>query len=291
MKTFLLLLLAVVLTGSSTATAQTTAACTYQFFSYPGAQSNAHGINRFGNIVGDAFANGTQFGFVRYADGTFKKIMYPGSQTTQLFRRNASGTTVGLYVDGGGVGHGLVLSNGTFKTLDHPGSSGTVLTGINMYGTIVGYFYDASGHYRGFKYKDGAFTPIQYPNSAHTAPMAISDTGVVTGSYGNGFAIGAVQGFVLANGKFASVNDPGAAPLSTFLNDVNASGVIVGTGYSQQGGGWVPHAFRLRNGTVERLAVPGAFSAGAEGINGYGVIVGWARFADGSSKSYIARCN
>lgn len=142
--------------GVSVSVGQTTASCTYQTFQYPGSSHTlASGINRYGTIVGtvdnlDSRGNIVEFGFIRFSDGSFQKINAPGSIRTRLNRRNASGATVGQYLNANG-NHGFLVSGSTFMTIDHPGGNNTNLTGINQWGTTVGYYFNSSGHAIGFK--------------------------------------------------------------------------------------------------------------------------------------------
>lgn len=293
-------LLLIWLAGVTISVGQTTASCTYQTFQYPGSSHTlANGINRYGTIVGtvdnlDSQGNIVEFGFVRFSNGSFQKVVAPGSLRTRLNRRNASGATVGQYLTSNGT-HGLLLSGGTFTTIDHPGGNNTNLTGINQFGTIVGYYFNSAGHAVGFKrWSNGTFATIQFPGESDTFPSAISDTGVIVGWVGAGAPPGSPRGFVFANGKYIHVDDPNASAKATMLADVNAGGTIVGTGFNSANGGVNPHGFRIINGQFANLVVPGALSAFGDGINGNGVIVGTATFAlnntQGADRGYIARC-
>src|SRR5437764_1484020 len=106
--------------------AQTTEPCTYTLFKYPGTRitsTSANGINQYQTIVGTAQdQTGTVFGFIRYSNGSFKRVAVPGAYNTQLFRRNASGLTVGFYQTASGPKHGLLLAGSTITTIDFPGA-------------------------------------------------------------------------------------------------------------------------------------------------------------------------
>jgi len=220
--------------------AQTSANCTYQTFQYPGAShTTANGINQWGTIVGqvDDLAVSNEFGFIRYSHGQSQQITMPGAVSTRLFRRNAGGASVGTYIDSSGQGHGLLLSGGKFSTIDYPGAS-TELRGINKWGTIVGFYINSSGHAVGFKrWTNGSFSIIQFPGQSDTFPSAISDSGVIVGWVGAGAPPGGARGFVLANGKYLYVDDPNSTARQTVLYDINANGVIVGTGWNSAVGG------------------------------------------------------
>ena len=120
-----------------------TANCTFTFFQLPAPQYNRtlpNGINRYGNVVGTGQGHDGGQGMIRYSNGTFKSLLAPNSIATFFNRRNASGVTVGDWVDSNQKVHGAVYANGTWRTVDYPGGSRTELTGINIYGTIVGFY-------------------------------------------------------------------------------------------------------------------------------------------------------
>jgi hypothetical protein len=252
---------------------QTLATCSLTKFNYPGAVSTRpHGINRYGNIVGSATTtSGAPFGFIRYSDGTFKKVLVPNSSATQLMRRNASGVTVGFYQDSTGS-HGVVISGGTYRRVDYPGAIGSALNGINVYGTIVGTYQDSAGHSHGFNLKDGKFSLVQFPGSTNTTAEDISDTGVIVGFFGSGD----IHGFAFANGSYTAVDDPNSTDGSTLLTDLNASGTI--TGVAQPTANF-PQGFIIRGGVLKRVAVPGTSLNNVNGINGYNVVVGVAQLS------------
>ncbi len=84
------------------------------------------------------------------------------------------------------------------------------------------------------------------------------------------------HGFVLANGVYKTVNYPKA--FRTVLNDINASGVIVG---SWDGGG-----FLYVNGTFKHVKGPNNVQVWTvNGINGYGYVTGIS-----SGGSFTAHC-
>jgi len=78
-----------------------------------------------------------------------------------------------------------------------------------------------------------------------------------------------MHGFVLAAGKYVSVDAPNA--IDTELNWINSSGQIVGD-YLGNDGSW--HAFRLNAGNFVFFDYPGASSTNAFGISASGDIVG-----------------
>ena len=80
---------------------------------FPGAtQTDAHGINPRGDIVGryDS-ADGVTHGYL-LSRGKFTSIDFPGANFTVAFGITPRGNIVGRYFSADGVGHGYLLSRG-----------------------------------------------------------------------------------------------------------------------------------------------------------------------------------
>ncbi len=293
--TFLVLVSALLLLLSGTlVNAQTTEPCTYTLFKYPGTtitSTSANGINQYQTIVGSAQdQTGTVFGFIRYSNGTFKRVAVSGVYNTQLFRRNASGVTVGFYQSASGRKHGLLLSGGTLKTIDYPGATDTVLTGINKWGSIVGYYTDSTGHFKGFKrYSSGGFAKVSIPNHSDIMPMAISDDGVIVGTLGAGGPVG-IHGFTLNQGSWQIYDDPDYPAGTTGLNG-GANGLFVGEAFDSNGTG---HAIQVvANSSYSNFVVPNAVESYAGDIlhgSLTNVVVGGATISGGGNQAFIGQC-
>jgi hypothetical protein len=264
-----------------------TANCTFTFFQAPAppyGRTLPGGINRYGNVVGTAQGHDGGQGMIRYSNGTFKFLLAPNSIATWFNRRNASGVTVGAWMDSNQKVHGAVYANGTWRTVDYPGALRTELTGINLYGTIVGFYLGSDNNYHGFKLKDGKFSAIQVPGSRWTSATSISDTGVIVGYWDTATANS--RGFILKNGVYASYEDPKDNGNGTYFNDINASGTIVGGYFPNEN----PQGFIFKNGVFEDVVVPGSLETPTTaGINGYGTITGEVFLSSGSN-GYIGKC-
>jgi len=192
-----------------------TADCTFTYFTLPSPYyaTIPNGINRYGNIVGNAWSKlgQTSQAFIRYSDGSFKTFTLNGNLPTEFQRRNASGVTVGSFRAPSGRTHGLVYHNGATRMVDYPNAANTWLMGINMYGTIVGYYRDADGRAQGFKLKNGVFTSVRFPEAVSTTAASISDTGVIVGWYQTSSSPHH-RGFILRNGVYSK---PSVARMAT----------------------------------------------------------------------------
>jgi len=274
--------------------AQSSLNCTYAVFKYPGTRTTstaAHGVNKWGTIVGTAQdQTGAVFGFIRYSNGSFQRYQVHGSWSTQFFRRNDNGATVGFYIDSNtGRKHGLLLSGSTLTTIDYPGALDTVVTGINQWGTMVGYYTNSSsGHFKGFKrWSNGSFQAVTIPNTTDLRPMDINDRGVISGATGMGGPIH-VQGFWLSGSNWLIVDDPDYPSGSTELMGMNNRNEFVGDAYDSNG---TAHAILLiGNSSFFDLKVPNAVESVAEDINDSNVVVGLATTPGGGDQAFVAQC-
>lgn len=283
-----LLSLLLVLLASALCDAQTATCSNFKFFNLPSPwlASGPNGINRWGTVVGGATKGSTrptQFGYIRYSNGSFTTYMAPNAGDTVFSARNALGVTVGQYTDMSATTHihGLVLSGSNAVTVDYPGATYTEPSGINYWGTIVG-GYTKSSSRGSFKLKNGVFSTIKYPGSAVTYAASISDKGIIVGSYTDS----SNHGFVLANGVYKTLDHPKAtSPDGTLLIDINGSGAIVGWYYV----GPIGHSFLYVNGVFKEIAPPNTTFTVVTGINGYGDVTGTTSF-NGVFGSFTAHC-
>ena len=109
-------------------------------FTAPGAtNTQAHGINNQGEIVGTADGHG-------FADinGQFSTIDVPGAVKTDPAAVNLAGVIAGSYYDGAHW-HGFVDTAGQMQFINAPGASDTWVGGINDSNQLSGYFQAAAG--------------------------------------------------------------------------------------------------------------------------------------------------
>jgi probable HAF family extracellular repeat protein len=133
---------------------------TYTTLDVPGFDTEAHGINASGQIVGSYDAPNGTHGFL-FDQGIYSTLDVPGSRQTIASGINDSGQIVGCYSDAAGT-HGFLLDNGSYTTLDVPGSTYTRALGISSSGQIVGSYSDAAGLY-GFLLDNGNYTTLDVP--------------------------------------------------------------------------------------------------------------------------------
>jgi hypothetical protein len=153
----------------------------------------------------------------------------------------------------------------SFTSFDIPGATSYFVAGINDEGLVAGTWTTADGSTVGFiRFPNGRITtPIVNPNdsSGLTVLRAVNDEGVIAGFYGANVS----DGFLLAEGKFRTVDFPGA--VSTALRGINNLGDVSGTysivdlnadefGFIIPGRG-PPISFRLSDPTGTGIVVGG----------------------------------
>jgi len=121
------------------------------------------GINNAGDFAGTVGANGDYHGFVNISGivTTFQVNGLP----TDVYSINASGTTVGFFVNAQATGVDGFLRDaaGNVTQIDYPSSIQTACTGINDAGAITGFYTDSNGVDHGFVRVGGKYQTLRAP--------------------------------------------------------------------------------------------------------------------------------
>jgi probable HAF family extracellular repeat protein len=112
----------------------------------------AHGVNDFGQIVGNYTDSSSKSHGFLYNAGTYTTLDDPlGTNGTFAYGINDAGQIVGIYIDSSNKTHSFLYSGHTYTTFDDPsGDNGTTALGINDFGQIVGQYIDGGGIEHGF---------------------------------------------------------------------------------------------------------------------------------------------
>ena len=234
------------------ATATLLNAQTYTQIKVPGAvETEAHGINAFGQIVGSwQDASGNTHGFL-YNAGTFTTIDYPGSEQTTLYAINNAGDIVGDH----DASMGFLLKGGVFTTLTN--ANGWDINNLDLIATGSG-----------FLEPNGIMDPIQFPGSLFTLSWGINDALEIAGTYSDGTR---THGFFYnPAGSYTTVDVPAEA--DTAGSGINSVGDIVGYYYDAVS---IQHGFLYDGVNFTKFDVPSSTNdTYAFRINDFGQIVG-----------------
>jgi hypothetical protein len=217
----------------------------------------------------------------------------------QLLGISNAGTIAG-YFGSGAAGHpnkGYLLfppyGQGNYVNENFPGSAQTQLTGLNDNGTKVGFFSTMNNanmvnDNHGFWQRHGRYHIADFP-AGNGASLTVDQLlGVNNDDIAVGFwtdAAGNTHGYEynIGTGRFSSVTDPNAPGTSLTAAAINNDGAIAGF-YANPANGTTDGFLRTGRQFTD-LAVPGAASTMALGVNDHDEVVG--TFTDGSGSSAV----
>ncbi|HET6385812.1 MAG TPA: hypothetical protein VFJ58_20665 [Armatimonadota bacterium] len=229
--------------------------------------SQANGINDYGQIVGGFSVAGRGHGFL-FSGGVYTIIDPPNSVHPQISGINDSGQVVGTYGGGAVLSRGFLFSGGAYTTVDPPNSTYTQVSGINGVGQVVGYFTDAAQRKHGFLCSDSAYTTLDYPNSTGTVLGGINDKGQITGGFGSD---NGNYGLLYSDGVYTALNVPNTT--NSIGVGINASGEVLGWFDAGMG---IPHGFLLSGSFYTIINPPGSIYTQVSGINDSGQVAGYS---------------
>jgi probable HAF family extracellular repeat protein len=210
-------------------------------FSYEKHETNSHGLNDQGMIVGRNVRQlwpGRIEGFsIPSINQANLPTFIPGPKNaygTEIFAVNEKQVMVGLYAypppgDGLTIIQMFIYHGGNYTLLGEPSTEFSHPFGINDHGEVVGGRTE-KGVRRAFIYKKGAFTYLTVPGAGNTSAYDINNHGHIVGWYDDENER-VIHGFLFADGKFTTVDFPDAS--ATYIYGINDSGMIVG-GYRKK---------------------------------------------------------
>jgi len=152
-----------------------------QAFTYPGSTAmEGHGINNWGQVVGDYTDAGGTHGFVETPDH-LSAIDVPDGSHTVAYAINDWRQIVGSYQGADGHQHGFLDTGGHYARINVPGAQTISVTGINDWGQIVGYYDDGASHRHGFVRTGGQFQTLDVSGASVTSAMGINNLGEIVG--------------------------------------------------------------------------------------------------------------
>jgi len=215
----------------------------------------------------------------------------------QLLGINDRGLIAG-YFGSGAQGHpnqGYLLQppygQGSYVNENFPGSVQTQVTGLNNRGVTVGFWSSMNNasmtnDNHGFVESDGHFRTADFPTGSPAAPpvdqlLGVNDEDVAVGFYTDANGNNHGYEYNILTSRFSSVVDPAAPGASLTAAAINDLGQVAGF-YTNPGTGNTD-GFLLSHGHLTDLAVPGASSTMALGVNNYDEVVGVYTGGSGSS--------
>jgi hypothetical protein len=289
----------------------------YAPINVPGAVSTqARGINNNGEIVGfyqtttcnDYYVNVVPTcpskGF-KYVNGSYVKLMVPGSVSTVINGVNDYGDLVGFYKKSGGSIHGFIwYHQNVVKTIDypHPGWP-TIPLGINKAGTVVGAIWGPGSQYPsyGWVWVNGKFSNMDPYEPDYPPPTAccwsvngISNNGIIVGQ---GFSHDWNKGWLKqgTDEDFFMNTPAGNNGADTFPTGVNSATDVVGYNWE----GWFAKHIELNEGTNDatevsptfiKIAFPGGSYTTPYAVNDKRAVVGAYTNSTGTH-GFLAKAN
>jgi hypothetical protein len=228
-------------------------------------------------------------GFTVQANGSgFASFVRSGYQQTGASGINDAGDIVGVSVLTNGLGSGFLRApGGTFTDID-PALGGlpsvySEAIGINGAGSVVGYFTSIlppnlnviQDYSHGFILSGGVYTQFDVPAALGfgTQLYSMNSSGMITGSFLDN-TYGLPHGFLYSPSTGLSV--PGFSFVSA-VGGVDEAGDFTYTALSYDPLsplGYDAAAYRVTGGVYDPIAVPGAFSTQAQGLNDRGQVTG-----------------
>jgi hypothetical protein len=174
------------------------------------------------------------------------------------------------------------------KSENFPSVAQTQSIGINDGGMQVGFFATAGGANFGW-YFNGAFHKVELPNTSNAAPvvdqlLGVNDHNIAVGFHTNKAGLTRGYEYNINTRKYSLVTKPGAATGNAApalsANAINNHGEVAGNYTTKTG---LVDAFTKVGNGFRSLAVPGASSTIAFGINDSGTVVG--TYTDGTGNA------
>ncbi len=227
----------------------------------------------------------------------------------QLLGINNEGVIAG-YFGSGAKGHpnkGYVLeppyAQRDVISENFTGSVQTQVTGLNDKGVTVGFWSSMNtasmnNNNFGFYAVGGSFHEVNYPTSDNDKPqvdqlLGVNNHDVAVGFYLNGAGNARGYTYNISTKKFAMVTVPGApggtAAPSLTAAAINNDGDVAGFYVVNATTGATDGFLKLSNGDFIKLAVPGATSTMALGLNDSDWVVGDYVTASGATHGFIYR--
>jgi len=226
---------------------------------------------------------------------SFRTIDDPKDFTfNQLLGINNSGEIAGYFGSGAqfhpNKGYVIPPFSSTFVNENFPGSVQTQVTGLNNRGVTVGFWSSMNNanlvnDNHGFVDVGGHFRTADFPTGSPASPpvdqlLGVNDSDVAVGFYTDANGNNHGYEYSISSGRYSSVTDPNLPGTSLTAAAINDEGQVAGF-YTNAAGN--TDGFLKAHGQFIDLAVPGATSTMALGVNDRDEVVGVYAVGSGSS--------
>jgi len=202
----------------------------------------------------------------------------------QLLGINDEGVIAG-YFGSGAQGHpnkGYLLTPGGYQNENFPGSVQTQVTGLNNRGVTVGFWSgmntaNMANDNFGFVDVGGQFRNADFPTGSPANPpvdqlLGVNDSDVAVGFYTDANGNNHGYEYNIGSNRYSSVTDPSLPGASLTAAAINDEGDVAG--FYTNSAGTTDGFLKTHHGQFIDLAVPGAASTMALGVNGSDEVVG-----------------
>jgi hypothetical protein len=203
---------------------------------------------------------------------TLERFVVSGDGVTYARGIDAQGGVAGSYTLPDLSNHAYLRdSSGALQLVDWPGGSMTFFEGLTDAGVALG-FAVGPGSSGPVEFQSGVWTALVPPPMASVFLQGGNDNGLRVGHLIGSDAVH--HGVLFTNGVATTLDFPGA--IDTELEDVNASGLMVGNYRPDANSGWHGFTYDLNTATFRTLDMPGMAWSLLKGLNESGDIVGQA---------------
>ena len=210
----------------------------------------------------------------------YETITVPGVDFLEVTASNDYGHYAGNTKNADGKLIAFTLIDEVFTTYDVPDSGQTVFYGLNNAGQAAGFYEDQNEITHGIILQDGELKVWNFPGALNTQIFGIGQDGQLLGDTID--ENGDIQGFI------GEMQFNVAMAMSTYADDINAAGIVVGSYIDSDG---IYHGFySLPDGSVHDIDIPNIPNPEylfVNAINDIWDIVFRAKAVDDIERSYV----
>lgn len=117
-----------------------------------------------------------------YFNGTYSKILPPGSANTFVDGISNTGVVGGTYIDHNHAVHGYTFDGSVYHTVDFPGAISTSVVAFSSDGRVFGDYEGTNKEVHGFVLIGSQYYSLSFPGSPFTVINSVNAAGTFVGS-------------------------------------------------------------------------------------------------------------